>query len=211
VIDAHHDALEQLTRLLSSARRAPLCAADCLRAVELVAFVPGWVGRVARTLSDQRDAAAVDALLGLPHTVPGVVEGLHGAFALGVTRTRRDGTPARALLALDFRHSRARFFADALERARSLFGTAFEHLNVDGKVHYRFVLSEGRGTLAGRAAAAAHDIAWLHERLGRLRGTRLWLNGWCFPAQGPLRVPIQVHLVRGWLRWAASRTRTGRG
>jgi hypothetical protein len=208
VIDPHHDALEKLTRMLSSARRAPWRADECLQAVELVALVPGWVSRVARVLSDQRDAAAVDALLGLPHHVPGVVEGIYGALAAGVTRCRRDGTSAAAMLALDFRHSRAHFFEDALERARGLFGAAFEHLSVGGKAYYRFVLASGRGTLAGRAAAAGHDVSWLHEHLGRLRGTRLWLNGWCFPSEGPLRPPVQVHLVRGWLSWAASQTTT---
>ncbi len=37
---------------------------------------------------------------------------------------------------------------------------------------------------------------------------RLWLDGWCFPVDGPWRAPIQVHLVRAWLGWAAGRTET---
>lgn len=209
MIDPRRDALEKLTHLLSAARRSPWRADECQRAVELIALVPGYVSRVARVLSDQRDAAAVEALLGLPAQVPGVIEGLYGAMNRGVTRQRRDGTPCRAMLALDFRHSRAQFFEDALERAGALFGAAFEHLSVGGKPHYRVVLGQGRGTLAGRAAAASHDILWLHTHLGRLQGTRLWLNGWCFPAKGPLRAPVQVHLVRGWLGWAASQTTTG--
>mgnify|MGYP007011841241 CR=1 FL=1 len=206
----HKDALDELSGLLSKAKRSALQAGECLRAVELVTLVPGWVGRVARVLSDQRDAGAVDALLGMPAHVPGVVEGLYGALSSGVTRPRRDGSPCRALLALDFRHSRARFFEEALERAHASFDAAFEQLSVGGRPHYRVAIVEGRGTLAGRAAAAAHDIVWLHGHLGRLRGTRLWLNGWCFPAEGRLKAPAQVHLVRGWLSWAASQTSTGR-
>jgi hypothetical protein len=207
--DPRTDALEGLTRLVSRASRGPLAADECLRAVELVGLVPGWATRVAHVLSSQRDPAAVDALRQMSPQIPGVVEGLYQAFTHGVTRHRRDGSPSAAMLAIDFRGSRARFFDDALARAAAAFGDALEVLRVDDRIHYRFGLFEGRGTLAGRASAAAHDIQWLHAHLGRLRGTRLWINGWCFDADGPLRTPVQVHLVRGWLSWAASRTQTG--
>jgi hypothetical protein len=69
-------------------------------------------------------------------------------------------------------------------------------------------LREGPGTFAGQVAARSQDVQWLHGRLGRLRGTRLWLNGWCFPVDGAWRAPIQVHLVRAWLSWAAGQTQT---
>jgi hypothetical protein len=111
---------------------------------------------------------------------------------------------------MDFHHSRARWFHDAVRRAFAVFGDGLEHLRVDGKAAYRIRLHAERGTLAGRAAAAAHDVQWLHERLGRLKSTRLWLNGWRFAGDGPLRPPAQVHLVRGWLSWAASQTETRR-
>ena len=101
-------------------------------------------------------------------------------------------------------------FAALVQRARQVFGTGFERLDVGGQPHYRVSLREGRGTLAGRVAATAQDVQWLHGRLGRLKGTRLWLNGWCFPVDGPWRAPVQVHLVRAWLSWAAGRTDTRR-
>jgi hypothetical protein len=208
--DPRSDAARALERLLARAQKGPLTAEECQRLVEHVALVPGRLRPVARALSAQRDAAAVDALLQLPPHVPGVVEGVHGAIAAGVTRRRRDGQPCAPLLAIDFRRSRARGFAEVLARARQAFGPELERLDVDGQACYRVTLREGRGTLAGRVAAVAQDVQWLHARLGRLKGTRLWLGGWCFPVDGPWRAPIQVHLVRAWLSWAAGRTETRR-
>jgi hypothetical protein len=130
------------------------------------------------------------------------------ALAHGVVRCRRDGSPCNHMVALDFRHSRARDFSGLLARARMMCGPAFERLLVEGRTHYRFSLRAGRGTLAGRVAAAAHDLQWLHRRLSRLRGTRLWLNGWCFTAEGAIRPAVQTHLVTAWLGWAAQQTNT---
>lgn len=208
--DPRTRAAEGLERLLARARRGPLSATDCQRLVELVGPVPGRLKSVAHALSAQRDPAAVDALLQLPPHVPGVVEGLHAAMLAGVTRRWRSGHACPALFALDFRRSRSRSFASLLARAQQVFEGDFERLDVGGRLHYRLSLREGRGTLAGRVAARAQDIQWLHGRLGRLRGTRLWLNGWCFPVDGPFRAPVQVHLVRAWLRFAAGRTETRR-
>lgn len=208
--DPRAEAAQALELLLSRARRAPLPAADCQRLLEHVGLVPGRLRHVAIALSMQRDAAAVDALLQLAPHVPGVVEGVHAAITEGVTRRRRDGEPCPALLALDFRRSRAKAFDDVLARAQQVFGDDLEHLDVDGQPCFRVSLRDGRGTLAGRVAAAAQDVQWLHGRLARLKGTRLWINGWCFPVDGPWRAPIQVHLVRAWLSWAAGRTETRR-
>lgn len=206
--DPRSEAAEALELLLGRARRSPLGAADCQRLLEHVAHVPGRLRQVAHALSAQRDAAAVDALLQLPPHVPGVVEGVHAAITAGVTRRRRDGEPCPPILALDFRRSRAKAFLEVLARAQQVFGPDFEHLDVDGQPCFRACVREGRGTLAGRVAAIAQDVQWLHGRLGRLKGTRLWLDGWCFPVDGPWRAPIQVHLVRAWLGWAAGRTET---
>ena len=123
-------------------------------------------------------------------------------------RQRIDGTPCTPMLALDFRHSRARDFDDVIARARSVFGHSFERLDVEGRTRYRCALWAGRGTLAGRASAVSHDLQWLHRRLSRLRGTRLWLNGWCFDDTATMGPAIQVHLVRAWLGWAARQTHT---
>lgn len=194
--------------LLDRARRTPLSAAECHRLVEDIRLTPGLLRRAAHTLSAQCDAAALEALFTLPAGVPGVVEGAFKAMRAGVLRTRQGGGHCPAMLALDFRRSRAKGFDDALSRARAVFEDGLEALDVGGRVHYRILVHEGRGTLAGRAAAASGDLQWLHARLARLRGTRLWLNGWCFPEDGPLRAPVQVHLVRGWLAWAATQTET---
>ncbi|MCA9708542.1 MAG: hypothetical protein KDK70_22020 [Myxococcales bacterium] len=210
MIDPRTAAAQALDRLLTKARRAPLTAAECQQLVEHVGLVPGRLKPVAHALSAQRDAPAVDALLQLPPHVPGVVEGLHAALLDGVTRRWPSGQACPPLLAIDFRRSRAASFAALVQRARQVFGTGFERLDVGGQPHYRVSLREGRGTLAGRVAATAQDVQWLHGRLGRLKGTRLWLNGWCFPVDGPWRAPVQVHLVRAWLSWAAGRTDTRR-
>lgn len=206
--DPQKDALVTLDGLLRRANKAALGPSQCMEMVENVRLVPGYLKRVAHALSAQRSAAAVEALLTLPPGVPGVVEGLHQALSHGVTRLRIDGAPAVPMLAMDFRRSRAKNFSEILARIGVLFGDGFETFRVDGKTVHRFVVWGDRGTLAGRAAAAAHDLRWVHERLAKLKGTRLWLNGWAFASEGPFSAPIQVHLVRAWLTWAATQTQT---
>jgi hypothetical protein len=206
--DPHTEAAAQVDRLLGRARRKRLSGADCQALVEHVGLVPGRLGTVAHALSAQRDSAAVDALLQLPPHVPGVVEGLHAAMLAGVTRRFAHAPEGQTFFALDFRRSRSRMFGELLRRAEQVFESDFERLDVAGRAHYRVSVRQGRGTFAGRVAAKSQDIQWLHGRLGRWKSTRLWLNGWCFPVDGPWRAPIQVHLVRAWLSWAAGRTET---
>jgi hypothetical protein len=206
--DPRQRALASLERALSRAKSTPLEAHVCLRMVEDLALVPGFAKRVAHALSAQRSAAGVEALRLMPVGIPGVVEGLHAAFVAGVSRIRADGLPGPQFLALDFRRSRSRTFDALVARARAVFDDAFEVLRVSGQIHFRFSIQASRGTVAGRVAALAHDLYYLHERLGRLKGTRLWINGWCFPSEGPFRAPVQVHLVRAWSSWAAQQTQT---
>lgn len=206
--DPRTEALQTLEGLLARAGRESLDAQACATMVELTGLVPGRIKPVAHALSAQRSAPAVDALRRMQPGVPGVVEGLYQAFAHGVVRARPDGSEAPAMLALDFRRSRSRGFEDLLDRARAVFGDAFEVLRVGGKVHYRVSLFGGRGTLAGRAAAIANDVGWLHTKLARLKGTRLWINGWDFASDGAFKAPVQTHLVGGWLAWAATQTQT---
>ncbi|MCH9688204.1 MAG: hypothetical protein K0V04_42630 [Deltaproteobacteria bacterium] len=208
--DPRTEAAQTVESLLTRARREPLSAADCQRALAAVPLVPGRVRHLAHALSAQRDAASVAALLQLPPHVPGVVEGLHGAITAGVSRARRDGSPCPHLLAIDFRRSRARTFSSLLTRARQVFGSDYERLDVGGEPRFRVGVHTGRGTMAGQVAAKAQDIQWLHGRLGKLKGTRLWINGWTFAVDGAWRAPIQVHLVRAWLGWAATQTQTRR-
>lgn len=206
--DPRERALAQAQRLLDLSRRKALGAAECFELVEAVGMVPGLLRPTVRMLSCQRDGAAVDALLALPGGVPGLVEALYGAFAAGVTRSRVDGTPCYAMLAMDFRHSRSAAFDEALARAAAVFGDGLERLELERRVYYRFAIDARRGTLAGRASAIALDVQWLHARLAKLRGSRLWLNGWCFDDDSAIRPPVQVHLVRGWLTWAARQVHT---
>jgi hypothetical protein len=215
MIDPGTAALEELAPLVARAGKRDLGPAECLRMVDLVQRVPGYIKRVAHALSAQRSAAGVEALRRMPPGVPGVVEGLYHAFAHGVARIRVDGTHAPPTLAIDFKPSRARGFDEIVERARAVFGDGFETFRVGGAIMHRFGLLGARGTLAGRAAAIAHDMQWLHGKLSRWKGTRLWLNGWPFPCTtsptppgGPLSHAVQVHLVRAWLQWAATQTHT---
>ncbi len=206
--DPRSAALESVSRWLDTARRRPLAPGECAALVDALGLVPGMLRTAVQTLSCQRDGAAVDALLALPQGVPGWVEALYGAFAGGVCRARVDAGTVVPMLAIDFRHGRTPAFDDALGRARQVFGDALETLEVDGRIHHRFALDARRGTLAGRAAAIAHDVQWLHGRLAKQRGTRTWINGWCFDGDTRLRAPIQIHLVRAWLGWAAKQVHT---
>ena len=206
--DPRQHALQIATMWLDTAGRRALRSGECMELVDALGLVPGLLRTAVGVLSCQRDGAAVDALLALPPGVPGWVEALYGAFAAGVVRTRVDGQPVVPMLAMDFRRSRQASFEDALGRARQVFGEALEQLDVDGDVHYRFVLAARRGTLAGRAAAIAHDVQWLHGRLGKQRTTRTWINGWCFDAHGAVRPAVQIHFVRAWLSWAARQVNT---
>ena len=207
-MDPRQRALVELDMLISRGRGAPLTAADCMHLTELVPLVPGRARQVVDHLSAQGDAAAVEALLQLPSHLPGLVEAIHHAVGKGVARRRIDGKSPVRLLALDFRHSRAKNFPDLVGRAALTFGPQFERFDVRGRPHYRFMVREGAGTLAGRVSAAAQELLWLHGRLARLRGSRLWINGWCLPSDGPFGAAVQVHWVRAWLGWAALQTET---
>lgn len=206
--DPRAEAMQTLEGLLARAGRESLDAHACARMVELTGLVPGWIKRVAHALSAQRSSAAVDALRRMQPGVPGVVEGLYHAFAHGIVKARADGSEAPVMLSLDFRRSRSKGFEDLLERAQAVFADGFEALTVSNKLHYRIGLFGGRGTLAGRAAAISNDLTWLHGKLARLKGTRLWLNGWSFESSGAFKAPVQAHLVGGWLSWAATQTHT---
>lgn len=208
--DPRQDALADIHRLMQRGQKRNLTAKDCTTLVHQLRLAPGMLKQVAYCLSDQQSACGVDALLQLPSTVPGVIEGLYRAFSHGIVRLRLDGSSCVPMLALDFRRSRAKTFDQLLTRAQTVFTEHFEALSIYGQLHYRVGLQGGRGTLAGRASAISHDLQWLHGRLSKLKGTRLWINGWSFASDGPFRAPVQVHLVQAWLTWAATQTQTQR-
>lgn len=117
-------------------------------------------------------------------------------------------------LALDFRSSRTRSFPELVRRAQAVAAQArgsaeFEALAVHaapgGRHHYRLSFWTDRASPAAVAAGlrAVHlDLTWLHARLVRLRGTRLWLSGWSFADDHPIGPAAQAHLLHAWLRWA---------
>lgn len=195
--------LAQLDALLGLAREQALGAQACASLVELSAALPGRRARVVEALRRQRDPAALDALLALPSQTPGVVEALFAGFRHGVARP-----PSPRMLALEFRSSKSRRFPALIERATAAFGAGLERLRVGATLHYRFALFEGEpapphtARLRARVRPLALDIEGIHRDLLRLRGVRLWLNGWCFDDSSPLRPPVRVPLVRGWLDWA---------
>jgi hypothetical protein len=200
--------------LLDRARVRALPPAEVDELVSALPFVPGRARAIALALAQQRDAAAVEGLRRMTPGIPGVVEGLYQALAAGVARLSPAGAPVVRALALEFRPSRARGFPALLERARATFEDDLELLQLPGpprgsaNLLYRARVREGGGTLAGRTAAIAADLTWMHARLARWRGTRVWLNGWPFASEGPWPAPVQAHLVRAWLTWASHQVHT---
>ncbi|PRP99057.1 hypothetical protein ENSA5_28990 [Enhygromyxa salina] len=208
--DQQRAALEQLDGLLALADAGTLDAPACGQLLELSALVPGRLRRVVDTLSRQRHAAAVDVLLGLPADTRGIIEALFSALRHGVTRTRPDGAAFPAMMALEFRTSTSRRFPALRERASAAFGRDLERIRVGGKLHYRLALIDDptrEPSLSARVAPLELDIERLHQDLARLRGVRLWLNGWCFDDHSNIRAPARAPLLRGWLEWARERQR----
>ncbi len=203
--------LEQLDDLLGQAGTRQLDSAECLTLVELLSAIPGRARAVVEALAHQRDAAAVEALLRLPTDTRGVVEGLFAALRGGVVRERVDGQPGARMLAIEFRSSSSRRFPSVLERAQRAFADELERLRIDDVIHYRVAIFEHRPThpsLGRRVRGKAIDLEALHRDLLRVRGVRVWLNGWRLDDASPLRPPVRVHLLRAWLDWATQASST---
>lgn len=197
--------LARLDALLE--RSEPLDAHECSLVVAALDELPGRTRRVVERLARQRDAAGVDALLRLPSGTAGVVEALFAAFRRGVVRPRADGLPGRAMLALEFRRSDARRFDELLARAELAFGPALEHLSLADRAIYRVGLFEQPGArqrLRREAGELALELEHLHRALLRLRGTRLWINGWRFDDHASVRPPARAALLHAWLAWASA-------
>jgi hypothetical protein len=199
------DSVETIDALLE--RTEPLDVGECLSLVEGLNRAPGRARRVVDRLAGQRDAAAVEALLRLPTGTRGVVEGVFAALRRGVARSRVDGHAGERMLAIEFRRSEAKRFAALLERTEAAFPNALEHLHgPQGPIH-RVSLFERRPlrpSLRRRAREHAHELEHLHRSLLRLRGVRVWINGWSFDDRSSLRPPARVALLRAWLDWASA-------
>ncbi|MFO7562732.1 MAG: hypothetical protein R6X02_08810 [Enhygromyxa sp.] len=203
-------ALAQLDELLGRAPTELLDVGACATLVSLSAAVPGRRARVVEALRRQRDSAALDALLRLPSRTPGVVEAVFAGLRHGVARPRSDGSAFPCMLALEFRSSKSRRFPALIDRATAAFGARLERLRVADVLHYRFAMFE-HADLPASIRPLALDIESIHRDLLRLRGVRLWLNGWCFDDDSTLRPAIRVPLLRGWLDWATSGELPGSG
>lgn len=189
--------LDGLLALASAGVR--LDAGQCGRLVELAALAPGRRARVVRVLAEQRDGVAIDALLRLPGDLPGRVEGVFRAMRGGVAR---EGAPR--MVALEFRNSRSKRFPGLVERAHASFGGRLERLRLGDVLHYRVAVFDS-GRLSSEVADLELDLERIHQELLRIRGVRLWLNGWCFDDHSPLRPAARVPVLRGWLDWAVRR------
>lgn len=200
-LELRQAALTELDALLALADSGPLELDACMRVATLAPLVPGRMRRIVETLARQRDAAAIEALLQLPGGTAGVVEGVFAAMRHGVARRSVDGHAFPRMLALEFRSSTARRFPRLLERASAAFGPALERIRVDGKLHYRVALFERPG-LRELAAPLELDVERLHADLLRLRGVRVWLNGWCFDDGSPLAPKRRGPLLHAWFEWA---------
>lgn len=197
-------ALARLEELLARARTQALDLDACTTLVELGTALPGRRARLVEALRRQRDSAALEALLSLPHGTPQVAEAVFAGLRHGVARPRADGSSFPRMLALEFRSSRSARFPRLIERASAAFGARLERLRVAEILHYRFAAIEPADPLPTLIRPLALDIESLHRDLLRLRGVRLWLNGWCFDERSPLQPAVRVPLLRGWLDWATS-------
>jgi hypothetical protein len=223
-LDPRRAALIELDGLLALARSSPLGRDACQRLIELAPTVPGRTRQIVEALGRQCDAAAVDALLELPSATPGVIEALFGALRRGVVRQAVDGHEFPHMLALEFRSSKSRRFVSLLERAAAAFGSELERIRIDTRLHYRFALIEAGGealntaspggpralgggealnaaSLRERAAPVELDVEQLHRDLTRLRGVRLWLNGWCFDDRSNVAPRTRTPLLHAWFEW----------
>ncbi len=201
-------ALIELDGLLALGRSSSLAPEACRRITELAPAVPGRLRRIVEALGHQGDAPAVDALLALPASAPGTVEALFGALRRGVVRRTDEGHEFPHMLALEFRSSKSRRFPGLLAHASAAFGPRLERIRVDARLHYRFALIERRcedlAALREQAAPIELDVEHLHRELARLRGVRLWLNGWCFDDRSNIAPKLRTPLLRAWFQWACA-------
>jgi hypothetical protein len=207
-------ALAELDALLARDLDNPGCA----RLAALSEQVPGRLRAITAALARTPCGAAVQALRSLPPGAPGQLDALIRCFDRGVAAPASVPTDSSlppvptdspVVLALDFRSSRARGFPDLVARAQALAARGpaaeFAALDVDHRLHYRLAYFADRcppAALAAQLRAAHLDLAWLHTRLLRLRGSRLWLGGWRFDVDDPLGPAAQGHLLQAWLRFA---------
>jgi hypothetical protein len=119
------------------------------------------------------------------------------------------------MVAIEFRRSEARRFTSVLERSEAAFGGELEHLRgtTQRAPIYRVALFErrpARPSLRRRVSERALELEHLHRSLLRLRGVRVWLNGWSFDDHSSLRPPSRVALLRAWLDWACAESEESR-
>jgi hypothetical protein len=205
------EALAELDALLA---RPDLDDPALARLAVLAPQVPGRLRAVVAALAASDSPAALAALLTVPDApgaLPAACRLLHAGRARCLSeRPGETGPLAPISLALEFRPSRARPFPDLLRRAQRLAADPSGALRLDAlrmgdRVRYRLSFWPAELEPRPRAAlarAAAPDLVLLHARLSRLRGARLWLNGFALEDGGPVSPAAQAHLLRAWLAWS---------
>lgn len=192
------EALVQSESILAAGPSA-LKASTCEELAELAKLVPGHARRICELLAQSEFNEAADAILALPERTPGRTEAFYRAIARGACKPRFVGTSPR-VLSFEFRRSRAADFQQVLEQCMTLFGPKLERLEHKGKLIYRIVVDPlAAARDSGRLQT---EFAWIQPRLSKRAGTKLWLNGWAFDAEGPLPRSAHGHLVQAWLGWA---------
>jgi hypothetical protein len=185
--------LAELMDVVAAPEPAPEAAREL---AELARVLPGRARAIAGHLGAHPSAGAVEGLLALPPATPGGLEGLAHAFARGTTRRFPGGRTSERMAALELRSSRARRFPALVARARAGFSGGYERLDDGTSTIHRVAVFPDRDPRT--ATARAHELVWLHDAAGRLRGLELWINGWCLPAAADLGPPRRTVLLRAW-------------
>lgn len=198
--------LEETEALIRAADHG-LSDEQCARAVDLAQRVVGRRRALCAALAQTPTHAAAEALMRMPRECPGRIEAIYRAFLRGARRPRPGGL-APHMLAFEFGRSRAANFAAVFRFVNDTFASQVEHLEVEGKVRYRFRIDP---LFAARGGAQLRSqLEWLQPRLGRWAATRMWLNGWDFDRQGPTSVHAHTALMGAWLDWARGSQRSRR-
>lgn len=186
--------------------REPLDAEGCGRIAALAHGIPGRRREACELLSTLEPNAPLlnvkgAALLDLPPETPGRIEAVYRLLRLGARRPRIDGGIAPAMLALEFRRSRAADFTELLSQCAEHFAEQLERLELKGRLTYR-VRVDPLGAARGGPELQAR-WRWVHAKAYKRAGTRMWINGWSFDREGPLSLQAQPHLAAAWFDWAS--------
>ena len=133
-----------------------------------------------------------------------MVEGTYRGLKQGLVRTWPNGESgvefsAPRRLALEFPRSRARRFPELLARTQAMANRGEAELvalDVSGRRRYRLLI------VPTQATATAGEARWVHAACDRLKGVRVWFNGWPVDTDGPWSLRTRQLLLDAWLQAA---------